>query len=361
MEILGQLEVVEERYEKLNELLSDPDVVSDTKKLMEYSKEQRSIEKTVSVFREYKDIVQQINDTKELLEIEDDKEMKEMMQEEIKELEPTLAPMEEELKILLLPKDPNDDKNVIMEIRAGAGGDEAALFAADIFRMFIRYAERNRWKTEIIEKNEIGVGGLKEVTFLIKGHGAYSRLKFESGVHRVQRVPATESSGRVHTSTITVAVLPEIDDVSEVEINPSDLKIDTYRSSGAGGQHVNTTDSAVRITHLPTGLVVTSQDGRSQIKNKEAAMKVLASKLYEMEYEKQRKEVESERRSQVGSGDRSEKIRTYNFPQGRVTDHRIKLTLHRLEAVLDGDLDEMIDALIAYDQAEMLKAVGDNE
>ena len=214
-----------------------------------------------------------------------------------------------------------------MEIRAGAGGDEAALFAADIFRMFTRYAERNRWKTEVIDKSEIGVGGLKEVTFLIKGHGAYSRLKFESGVHRVQRVPATESSGRVHTSTITVAVLPEIDDVSEVEINPSDLKIDTYRSSGAGGQHVNTTDSAVRITHLPTGLVVTSQDGRSQ----------------------------------VGSGDRSEKIRTYNFPQGRVTDHRIKLTLHRLEGVLDGDLDEMIDALIAYDQAEMLKAVGDNE
>lgn len=285
--------------------------------------------------------------------------MKEIIQEEIANLENEIPKIEEELKILLLPKDPNDEKNVIVEIRAAAGGDEAALFAADIFRMFTRYAERKRWKTEILDKNETGVGGLKEITFMIKGQGAYSRLKYESGVHRVQRVPDTESSGRIHTSTITVAVLPEVEDIAQVEINPSDLIIDTYRSSGAGGQHVNTTDSAVRITHKPTGIVVTSQDGRSQIKNKEAAMKVLASKLYELESEAQRKEIETQRRSQVGMGDRSEKIRTYNFPQGRVTDHRIKLTLHRLEAFLDGDLDEMIDALIAYNQAELLKTVGD--
>ena len=346
------------KHEELTKLLMDPEVISDPKKIMEYNKALNSIDEVVKKYTYYKAKKEEVETLKEDLKTEKDSEMKEMMLEEIHTIDEEIPVLEEELKILLLPKDPNDDKNVIMEIRAGAGGDEAALFAADVFRMFTRYAERNRWKTEIIDKNEIGVGGLKEVTFLIKGHGAYSRLKFESGVHRVQRVPATEASGRIHTS---VAVLPEIEDVSEVEINQSDLKIDTYRSSGAGGQHVNTTDSAVRITHLPTGIVVTSQDGRSQIKNREAAMKVLASKLYEMEYEKQRKEVENERRSQVGSGDRSEKIRTYNFPQGRVTDHRIKLTLHRLDAVLDGDLDEMIDALIAYDQAELLKAVGDNE
>ena len=338
------------KHEELTRLLMDPEVISDPKKIMEYNKALNSIDEVVKKYTYYKSRKEEMESLKEDLKAEKDPEMKEMMLEEIHTIEEEIPGLEEELKILLLPKDPNDDKNVIMEIRAGAGGDEAALFAADVFRMFTRYAERNRWKTEIIDKSEIGVGGLKEVTFLIKGNGAYSRLKFESGVHR-----------RIHTSTKTVAVLPEIEDVNEVEINQSDLKIDTYRSSGAGGQHVNTTDSAVRITHLPTGLVVTSQDGRSQIKNREAAMKVLASKLYEMEYEKQRKEVESERRSQVGSGDRSEKIRTYNFPQGRVTDHRIKLTLHRLEGVLDGDLDEMIDALIAYDQAEWLKAVGDNE
>ena len=349
------------KHEELTKLLMDPEIISDPKKIMEYNKALNSIDEVVKKYTYYKAKKEEVETLKEDLKTEKDSEMKEMMLEEIHTIDEEIPVLEEELKILLLPKDPNDDKNVIMEIRAGAGGDEAALLAAEVCRMFTRYAERNRWKTEIIDKNEIGVGGLKEVTFLIKGHGAYSRLKFESGVHRVQRVPATEASGRIHTSTITVAVLPEIEDVSEVEINQSDLKIDTYRSSGAGGQHVNTTDSAVRITHLPTGIVVTSQDGRSQIKNREAAMKVLASKLYEMEYEKQRKEVENERRSQVGSGDRSEKIRTYNFPQGRVTDHRIKLTLHRLDAVLDGDLDEMIDALIAYDQAELLKAVGDNE
>ena len=349
------------RYDELSELLSDPEVIGDTKRFMELTKEEANLRPKVETFKRYQQVVEEISDTEEMLGESLDAEMAEMAKEELSSLKKEKVELEDKIKFLLLPEDPNDGKNIIMEIRGAAGGDEAALFAADVFRMFTRYAERNRWKTEIIDKSEIGVGGLKEVTFLIKGNGAYSRLKFESGVHRVQRVPATEASGRIHTSTITVAVLPEIEDVSEVEINQSDLKIDTYRSSGAGGQHVNTTDSAVRITHLPTGIVVTSQDGRSQIKNREAAMKVLASKLYEIEYEKQRKEVESERRSQVGSGDRSEKIRTYNFPQGRVTDHRIKLTLHRLDSVLDGDLDEMIDALIAYDQAELLKAVGDNE
>lgn len=354
-----KLEDVVKKYDELNELLMDPKIIEDPKKLMEYNKSLNAISEIVEKYKEYKAKSEELENLKHDIKEEKDHEMKEIIQEEINNLENEIPKIEEELKILLLPKDPNDEKNVIVEIRAAAGGDEAALFAADIFRMFTRYAERKRWKTEILDKNETGVGGLKEITFMIKGQGAYSRLKYESGVHRVQRVPDTESSGRIHTSTITVAVLPEVEDIAQVEINPSDLIIDTYRSSGAGGQHVNTTDSAVRITHKPTGIVVTSQDGRSQIKNKEAAMKVLASKLYELESEAQRKEIETQRRSQVGMGDRSEKIRTYNFPQGRVTDHRIKLTLHRLEAFLDGDLDEMIDALIAYNQAELLKTVGD--
>lgn len=354
-----KLEDVEKKYDELNKQLMDPKIMSDPKKIMECNKAINAIEDIVEKYREYKAKNTEFNNLKQDIKEEKDHEMKEIMQEEINDLEKEIPKIEDELKILLLPKDPNDEKNVIVEIRAAAGGDEAALFAADIFRMFTRYAERCRWKTEVLDKNEIGVGGLKEITFMIKGKGAYSRLKFESGVHRVQRVPDTESSGRIHTSTITVAVLPEVEDVAEVEINPSDLIIDTYRSSGAGGQHVNTTDSAVRITHKPTGIVVTSQDGRSQIKNKEAAMKVLASKLFNLERETQRKEIESQRRAQVGMGDRSEKIRTYNFPQGRVTDHRIKLTLHKLDAFLDGDLDEMINALIAYNQAELLQTVGD--
>lgn len=354
-----KLEEVVKKYDELNALLMDPKVIEDPKKLMEYNKALNAISDIVEKYKEYKAKSEELENLKQDIKDEKDHEMKEIMQEEINSLENEIPQIEDSLKILLLPKDPNDEKNVIVEIRASAGGDEAALFASDIFRMFTRYAERHRWKTEVLDKNETGVGGLKEITFMIKGQGAYSRLKFESGVHRVQRVPDTESSGRIHTSTITVAVLPEVEDITEVEINPSDLIIDTYRSSGAGGQHVNTTDSAVRITHKPTGIVVTSQDGRSQIKNKEAAMKVLASKLFNLERETQRKEIESQRRSQVGMGDRSEKIRTYNFPQGRVTDHRIKLTLHRLEDFLDGDLDEMIDALIAYNQAELLQTVGD--
>lgn len=354
-----KLDEVVKKHEELTKMLMDPEVISDPKKLVECNKALNSINEVVEEYKKYKNNKDSLLSLKEDQKTEKDPEMLSMINDEIEDLTNQIEEGENKLKILLLPKDENDDKNVIVEIRSGTGGDEAALFASDIFRMLSRYAERKRWKVEILEKNEIGIGGLKEITFLIKGQGAYSRLKFESGVHRVQRVPATESSGRIHTSAITVAILPEIEDISEVQINDSDLEIDTYRSSGAGGQHVNTTDSAVRITHKPTGIVVTSQDGRSQIKNREAAMKVLASKLYELEREKQRKEVDDARRSQVGSGDRSEKIRTYNFPQGRVTDHRIKLTLHRLDAILDGDLDEIIDSLIASHQAELLQTVGE--
>ena len=359
--MFDKLELLVEKFEELEKKIIDPEIMKDMNVWQKLAKEHGDMKPIVEKYREYSKHKKELEENKEMLKESLDDEMKELVKEEISELEDSIEKEEQDLKILLLPKDPNDEKNVFMEVRAGTGGDEAGLFAEDLLRMYRMFADKQKWKTEIMSISEQGVGGIKEVVFLVKGHGAYSKLKYESGVHRVQRVPATESSGRIHTSAATVAVLPEIEDVSEVEINQSDLKIDTYRSSGAGGQHVNTTDSAVRITHLPTGIVVTSQDGRSQIKNREAAMKVLASKLYEMEYEKQRREVESERRSQVGSGDRSEKIRTYNFPQGRVTDHRIKLTLHRLDAVLDGDLDEMIDALIAYDQAELLKAVGDNE
>ncbi|MCS5420335.1 MULTISPECIES: peptide chain release factor 1 [Psychrilyobacter] len=354
-----KLDDVAKKYDELNALLATPEVATDHKRMIEYNKAINDMEEIVLKYREYKGYLEELEFIKENLKDEKDEEMKEMMLEEKSEIEEKLPEMEEDMKILLLPKDPNDDKNVIVEIRGGAGGDEAALFAGDIFRMYSRYAERRKWKIEIMDKNEIGVGGLKEIIFLIKGQGAYSRLKFESGVHRVQRVPATEASGRIHTSTITVAILPEIDDVAQVDIKTSDLKIDTYRSGGSGGQHVNTTDSAVRITHIPTGTIVQCQDGRSQLKNREQAMKILAAKIFEAEVEKQRSEVEGDRKLQVGTGARSEKIRTYNFPQGRVTDHRIKLTLHRLDYILDGDLDEIIDGLITFDQADQLQSMVD--
>ena len=340
--MFDKLEEVVTRYDELNKMLVSPEVLADSKKMIECNKAINEITEIVEKYKEYKKYVDDIEFIKESFKTEKDSDMKEMLNEE--------------LKILLLPKDKNDDKNVIVEIRGGAGGDEAALFAADLFRMYSRYAERKKWKIEIIEKQDGELGGIKEIAFTIIGLGAYSRLKFESGVHRVQRVPKTEASGRIHTSTATVAVLPEVEDVQEVTVDPKDLKIDTYRSGGAGGQHVNMTDSAVRITHLPTGIVVQCQDERSQLKNREKAMKHLLTKLYEMEQEKQRSEVESERRLQVGTGDRAEKIRTYNFPDGRITDHRIKLTVHQLEAFLDGDIDEMIDALITFHQAELLSA-----
>lgn len=354
-----KLDDVAKKYDELNALLATPEVATDHKRMIEYNKAINDMEEIVLKYKEYRGYLEELEFIKVNLKDEKDDEMKEMMLEEKSEIEGKLPEIEEEMKRLLLPKDPNDDKNVIVEIRGGAGGDEAALFAGDIFRMYSRYAERRKWKIEIMEKNEIGVGGLKEVIFLIKGQGAYSRLKFESGVHRVQRVPATEGSGRIHTSTITVAILPEIDDVAQVDIKAGDLKIDTYRAGGSGGQHVNTTDSAVRITHLPTGTVVQCQDGRSQLKNREQAMKLLAAKLFEAEVEKQRSEVEGSRKLQVGTGARSEKIRTYNFPQGRVTDHRIKLTVHKLDYILDGDIDEIIDGLLTFDQADQLQSMVD--
>lgn len=354
MEILTQLEIVEERYEKLNELLSDPDIIGDSKKLMELSKEQRSIEKTVFVFREYKDILRQIKEIKELLDIENDKDMKEMMQEEVKELQNKINPLEEKLKILLLPKDPNDEKNVVVEIRGAAGGDEAALFASDLLRMYTKYAESQGWKIEILEYSEIGIGGIKEAMFTVSGEEVYSKMKFESGAHRVQRVPTTESSGRIHTSTATVVVLPEVEEV-EVNINENDIRVDTFASSGAGGQSVNTTMSAVRLTHIPTGIVVSMQDERSQIKNKEKAMKILRARVYDKFQQEEQEKFDAERKSKVGTGDRSERIRTYNYPQNRVTDHRIGLSLQKLDQIMEGKLDEIMEALRIAEQTEKMK------
>lgn len=351
--MFDQLEIIENRYEQLNELLSDPDVVSDPDKLREYSKEQSDLQKTVEVFREYKNHKETIEESKEMLSETDDKEMLDMLKEEISDSEKQIPELEEQLKLLLLPKDPNDDKNVIIEIRGAAGGDEAQIFAGDLFRMYSRYAENNGWKTEVVEANASDHGGYKEISFMIQGSGAYSRLKYENGAHRVQRVPETESSGRIHTSTATVAVLPEIEDV-EMDIRNEDLKIDTYRSSGAGGQHVNTTDSAVRITHLPTGVVVTSQDEKSQIKNRERARKVLNARIYDLMQQEAEDEYAEQRKSAVGTGDRSERIRTYNYPQSRVTDHRIGLTIQKLDQIIEGKLDEIIDALIIEEQTSKL-------
>ena len=348
--MFDKLENVEKRYEELNQKISDPEVIANQSEWQKLMKEHADIQDLVEKYREYKKVSQAIEELKEML---DDKEMHDLAQMELDENREKLPKIEEELKLLLVPKDPNDDKNVIVEIRGGAGGEESSLFAGDLFRMYSMYAEKKRWKLDVVNLNETELGGIKEVTFIISGKGAYSRLKFESGVHRVQRVPDTESSGRIHTSTATVAVLPEVSDV-EIEINPSDLKVDTFRSSGAGGQHINKTESAIRITHIPTGVVVECQTERSQIQNRETAMKMLRSKLYEAEMEKQNNELASARKSQVGSGDRSEKIRTYNFPQGGITDHRIGLSMYQVDEFLNGGIDEMIDALNAADRAAKL-------
>ncbi|MDD5824141.1 MAG: peptide chain release factor 1 [Firmicutes bacterium] len=358
--MFDRLDFILEKYQELSEKVSNPDVIADQANWQKYMKEMAELEPIVKEYEAYKKSKEALADAKEILEMEDDPELIDMAKEEIKELEGGITESEEKLKILLLPKDPNDDKNVILEVRAGTGGDEAALFGGDLLRMYLRYAERHRWKTEIIEMNDTGIGGVKEATVLIKGKGAYSRLKYESGVHRVQRVPETESSGRIHTSAATIAVLPEVDDV-EVKIDPNDVRVDVYRASGNGGQCVNTTDSAVRMTHIPTGLVVTCQDEKSQIQNREKAMRVLKARLYDMMLQEQNDKISSERRSQIGSGDRSERIRTYNFPQGRMTDHRINLTLYKLDAFLDGDIDDAIDGLITADQAEKMKEFGAEE
>ncbi len=352
--MFDKIEIFSKRYDELNNRLYDPSVAGDATKYNETMKEIKSIEEIVLKYREYKALKQTVEDSLEILENESDKELRELAQMELDEAKDAIPGIEEEMKILLLPKDPNDDRNVIMEIRGGTGGEESSLFAGDLFRMYSMYADKKGFKLEVISANETGLGGYKEVSFMINGEGAYSKLKYESGTHRVQRVPETESSGRVHTSAVTVAVLPEAEDV-EIDINPKDLKIDTFRSSGAGGQHINKTSSAIRITHLPTGMVVECQDERSQYKNKDKAMKVLKSRLLKVEQDKQNAEMSENRKSQVGSGDRSEKIRTYNFPQSRVTDHRIGLTLYKLDDILNGNIDEIIDALIAYDRAEKLK------
>ena len=353
--MFDKLDFIQEKYQELSEKVADPAVIADQKKFQKYMKEMSEMEPVVKAYEDYRKMQSDLSDAREMIELEDDEEVKEMAKEEAKELEEKMAKAQDNLKILLLPKDPNDEKNVILEIRAGAGGEEAALFGNDLLRMYLRYAERHRWKAEIIEISDTGIGGIKEAVVMIKGKGAYSRLKFESGVHRVQRVPETESSGRIHTSAATVAVLPEVDDV-EVEINPNDIKVDVYRASGNGGQCVNTTDSAVRITHFPSGLVVTCQDEKDQIMNKEKAMRVLKARLYDKMVQEQNDKISADRRSQIGSGDRSERIRTYNFPQGRMTDHRINLTLYKLDQFLDGDIDEAVDGLITADQAEKMKA-----
>ena len=346
-----KLEAVEKRYEELTKMIADPEVIANQAEWQKLMKEHANIEEVVLKFREYKKIKQSMEEAEELMQ---DPEMKELAETEYYDSKEKLPKIEEELKLLLIPKDPDDDKNIMCEIRAGAGGEEAALFAGTLFRMYTMYAEKKHWKLEVMNENETGLGGYKEISFMITGKGVYSRLKFESGVHRVQRVPDTESSGRIHTSTATVAVLPVVEDV-EIEINPADIKMEVFRASGAGGQHINKTSSAVRLIHEPTGIVVECQTERSQFQNKDNAMRMLRTKLYEIEKQKQDSEVANARKSQVGSGDRSEKIRTYNYPQGRITDHRIGMSIYQMENFLNGDLDEMIDNLIAADRAEKLK------
>lgn len=351
--MFDKLEDLVDRLASVLEELNDPDVVNDQKRFRSLMKEQNDLAPIVEKYNEYKEAKQNIEESLEILEEETDEDMRELAKEELSESKARVEALEDEIKILLIPKDPNDDKNVIVEIRAGAGGDEAALFAAELFRMYRSYSDGRRWRTEMISVNENGIGGFKEVSFMITGQGAYSRLKYESGVHRVQRIPATESGGRIHTSTVTVAIMPEAEEV-DVEIDMNDCRFDVFRASGNGGQCVNTTDSAVRLTHIPTGIVISCQDEKSQLKNKDKAMKVLRARLYEMEMQKAHDAEAEARRSQIGTGDRAEKIRTYNFPQGRVTDHRIKLTLHKLDSILNGDLDEVIDSLTAADQTAKL-------
>ena len=357
--MFDKLDDLAARYEEIMNEMASPDVTGDPERLQKLMKEQGALQPIVETYHRYKKNRETIDDSLAMLEEEKDEEMREMLKEELKEARANTESLEKELKILLLPKDPNDSKNVIVEIRAGAGGDEAALFAAEIYRMYVKYAEANRWKSEMISLNESGIGGFKEVTFMISGNGAYSKLKYESGVHRVQRVPETESGGRIHTSTCTVAIMPEAEEI-DFHLDLNECRFDVFRASGNGGQCVNTTDSAVRLTHIPTGIVISCQDEKSQLKNKDKALKVLRSRLYEMELAKQHDAEAEARRSQIGTGDRSEKIRTYNFPQGRVTDHRIKLTTHRLTEVLNGDLGEIISSLAAADQAAKLTKLGEN-
>lgn len=344
------------RSQELEQRLNDPTVIADQALWQKTVKEHAALQPVTEAYQQYTKVKRELADNQKLLEEESDEELRTLAKEEVAEGKRMLEQLEQTMKLLLLPKDPNDEKNVFVEIRAGAGGDEAALFAAEVFRMYGRYAERRGWKTELVSLNENGLGGFKEVVFMIRGQGAFSRMKYESGVHRVQRVPATESGGRIHTSTVTVAVLPEVEEV-DVQLDMNDIRIDVFRASGNGGQCVNTTDSAVRVTHYPTGIVVSCQDEKSQLKNKDKALRVLRARLYELEQEKRQAEISADRRSQVGTGDRSEKIRTYNFPQSRVTDHRIKLTTHRIDDIMDGDLDEIIDAIITIDQTERLKSM----
>jgi peptide chain release factor 1 len=358
MSLEDQLTRIEARFDELNDLLADPAVIANYERMNEVAQERSNIESLVATYRDYKNVRRQLEESHLLLDENDDPEMEQLVRLEIGSLADEEIRLERELKRLLLPQDPNDEKDVIVEIRAGAGGDEAGLFAADLLRMYMRWAEEHKFKTEIMSANDTGVGGFKEVILNVRGKGAFSKLKYESGVHRVQRVPSTESQGRIHTSTATVAVLPEAEEV-EIEVNLNDIKIDVFRSSGPGGQSVNTTDSAVRLTHLPTGIVISCQDEKSQLQNRIKAMRILRSKLYDMEMQRQMDEVGSARKSQIGSGDRSEKIRTYNFPQSRVTDHRINKTVYRLDAVLNGDLDEFIEDLSTQDQAERLQEMGE--